>query len=293
MLTYNRMVVGGSESERADALFHALADPTRRDILSVVLQDARSVSDLARQYPISFAAVHKHVAALERAGLVTKTRHGREQRVRGDAATCGPPIACSTTSRRCGAGGSAASSRCSRAGEGRTAMTVIDVVKDAEAQDHDHHRALRRADRPRLGGVERSAPARALVGAADVSRDDDGARPRAGRQRRLLDDRPRRRAAPRLVARARGRPAAHAGVRGRRGRRRRQPEPGHPRVGDPRRPFRARRRRYGDGDDHGVGQRRGDGVVPRLGHGRRHDRRRRPDRRAARPGDRPHPRGTT
>jgi DNA-binding transcriptional ArsR family regulator len=76
-------VVGG---ERADALFRALADPTRRDILAVVLADARSVSELARRYPISFAAVHKHVGALERAGLVTKTRHGREQRVRGDVA---------------------------------------------------------------------------------------------------------------------------------------------------------------------------------------------------------------
>jgi hypothetical protein len=49
-----------------------------------VLQEAHSVSDLARRYPISFAAVHKHVGALE---LVTKTRHGREQRVRGDVAT--------------------------------------------------------------------------------------------------------------------------------------------------------------------------------------------------------------
>jgi DNA-binding transcriptional ArsR family regulator len=81
------MVVGVAETEQADAVFHALADPTRRDILAVVLQDAHSVSDLARRYPISFAAVHKHVGALERAGLVTKTRHGREQRVRGDAAT--------------------------------------------------------------------------------------------------------------------------------------------------------------------------------------------------------------
>ena len=81
------MVVSPVESERADALFHALADPTRRDILAAVLHDAHSVSELARRYPISFAAVHKHVAALERAGLVTKTRHGREQRVRGDVAT--------------------------------------------------------------------------------------------------------------------------------------------------------------------------------------------------------------
>src|SRR5918995_990242 len=81
------MVVSTAESERSDALFHALADPTRRDILAVVLRDAHSVPDLARQYPISFAAVHKHVGALERAGLVTKMRHGREQHVRGDVAT--------------------------------------------------------------------------------------------------------------------------------------------------------------------------------------------------------------
>jgi len=81
------MVVDTPETERADALFHALADPTRRDILAVVLRESHSVSDLARRYPISFAAVHKHVGALERAGLVTKTRHGREQRVRGEVAT--------------------------------------------------------------------------------------------------------------------------------------------------------------------------------------------------------------
>jgi DNA-binding transcriptional ArsR family regulator len=81
------MVVDAPDTEQTDALFHALADPTRRDILAVVLQDEHSVSDLSRRYPISFAAVHKHVGALERAGLVTKTRHGREQRVRGDRAT--------------------------------------------------------------------------------------------------------------------------------------------------------------------------------------------------------------
>jgi DNA-binding transcriptional ArsR family regulator len=87
VLTYNPMVTSTVETTRADALFHALADATRRDILTVVLRHAYSVSALARRYPISFAAVHKHVAALERAGLVTKTRHGREQQVRGDLAT--------------------------------------------------------------------------------------------------------------------------------------------------------------------------------------------------------------
>jgi DNA-binding transcriptional ArsR family regulator len=81
------MVIRTPDAEQADAVFHALADPTRRDILATVLQEAHSVSDLARRYPISFAAVHKHVAALERARLVTKARHGREQRVRGDVVT--------------------------------------------------------------------------------------------------------------------------------------------------------------------------------------------------------------
>jgi DNA-binding transcriptional ArsR family regulator len=67
----------------ADDVFHALADATRRDIVAVVLEQEQSVSELARRYPMSFAAVQKHVAVLERAGLVVKRRHGREQRVRG------------------------------------------------------------------------------------------------------------------------------------------------------------------------------------------------------------------
>jgi DNA-binding transcriptional ArsR family regulator len=71
-------------AESVDRVFHALADGTRRDIVAVVLQGEQSVSDLARRYPMSFAAVQKHVAVLERAGLVTKQRRGREQRVRGD-----------------------------------------------------------------------------------------------------------------------------------------------------------------------------------------------------------------
>ena len=73
--------------EAVGHVFHALADPTRRDILRRSVGGDSSVSRLATAYPMSFAAVHKHVGALERAGLVTKTRHGREQRVRGDVAT--------------------------------------------------------------------------------------------------------------------------------------------------------------------------------------------------------------
>ncbi len=69
--------------EREDRLFQALADPTRRQIIALVLGQEMSVSQLAQQFPMSFAAVQKHVAILERAGLVTKERAGREMRVRG------------------------------------------------------------------------------------------------------------------------------------------------------------------------------------------------------------------
>jgi DNA-binding transcriptional ArsR family regulator len=78
------MVVGDVTDEQVDHLFHALADATRRDIVHRCIQAESSVSRLADVYPISFAAVQKHVAVLERAGLVTKERHGREQLVRTD-----------------------------------------------------------------------------------------------------------------------------------------------------------------------------------------------------------------
>ena len=85
MVTYNHMVVGSLDHQHlADRCFHALADATRRDIVTTVLQREHSVSALSRRYPMSFAAVQKHVAILERAELVTKERHGREQRVRGN-----------------------------------------------------------------------------------------------------------------------------------------------------------------------------------------------------------------
>ena len=73
-----------TDEDRADAWFHALADRTRRDILRRVLAGEHSVSTLARGYDMSFAAVQKHVAVLERAGLLTKRRQGREALARGD-----------------------------------------------------------------------------------------------------------------------------------------------------------------------------------------------------------------
>ena len=87
MITYNHMVVDLLTDETADRVFHALADTTRRDIVVRTLEGEHSVSALARRYPMSFAAVQKHVAVLEEAGLVTKQRRGREQIVRGDVDT--------------------------------------------------------------------------------------------------------------------------------------------------------------------------------------------------------------
>jgi DNA-binding transcriptional ArsR family regulator len=75
------MVVDQGTDEAVDHLFHALADSTRRDILRRSIRGEPSVSRLAEAYPMSFAAVQKHVAVLERAGLVTKERRGREQLV--------------------------------------------------------------------------------------------------------------------------------------------------------------------------------------------------------------------
>jgi DNA-binding transcriptional ArsR family regulator len=76
--------VSEEAEDRADALFHALADRTRRDIMRRVLGGEHSVSVLAAKYDMSFAAVQKHVAVLERAGLLTKRRSGREQLASGD-----------------------------------------------------------------------------------------------------------------------------------------------------------------------------------------------------------------
>jgi DNA-binding transcriptional ArsR family regulator len=83
------MVVGGLTDDGVDRVFHALADATRRDILHRCVGAEPSVSRLADVYPMSFACVQKHVAVLERAGLVTKERRGREQLVRTDANAVG------------------------------------------------------------------------------------------------------------------------------------------------------------------------------------------------------------
>lgn len=82
------MVVGttAAEERETDLLFKALGDPTRRDILGRACESELSVSALARLYPVSLAAVQKHVATLERAGLVSRERRGRETVVHAETA---------------------------------------------------------------------------------------------------------------------------------------------------------------------------------------------------------------
>lgn len=70
-----------------DRIFRALSDGTRRDIISRVLQGPQSVTELASRYDMTFAAVQKHVAVLEDAGLVSKRAQGRERLVLGQVET--------------------------------------------------------------------------------------------------------------------------------------------------------------------------------------------------------------
>jgi DNA-binding transcriptional ArsR family regulator len=65
-----------------DRMFGALADATRRDIVRRAIGGEEGVAELAEHYPMSFAAVQKHIAILERAGMITKERIGRRKVVR-------------------------------------------------------------------------------------------------------------------------------------------------------------------------------------------------------------------
>lgn len=86
MVAHNSFTSTLSDDE-VDRIFQALADTTRRDIVLRTLAHEASVSQLAAAYDMSFAAVQKHVAVLEKAGLVTKHPDGRERLVRGNPET--------------------------------------------------------------------------------------------------------------------------------------------------------------------------------------------------------------
>jgi DNA-binding transcriptional ArsR family regulator len=85
---YNHMVVSmqatflTDPTFDADRVFAALADATRRDIVRRAMDGEQGIVELSAHYPMSFAAVQKHIAVLERAGLVTKARIGRRKVVR-------------------------------------------------------------------------------------------------------------------------------------------------------------------------------------------------------------------
>jgi DNA-binding transcriptional ArsR family regulator len=82
------MVVQSELDDAAvDRIFRALADATRRDILRRTIGGEQSVSALAADYDMSFAAVQKHVAVLEAARLIVKRAEGRERLVRADPET--------------------------------------------------------------------------------------------------------------------------------------------------------------------------------------------------------------
>jgi DNA-binding transcriptional ArsR family regulator len=75
-----------------DAVFGSLSDPTRRDILKRTAKRGMSVGEIAARYELTFAAVAKHLKVLEHAGLVKKTRRGKEQIV-----TLSPPALASAS----------------------------------------------------------------------------------------------------------------------------------------------------------------------------------------------------
>jgi DNA-binding transcriptional ArsR family regulator len=146
------MVVDAQASSAAlDQLFGALADATRRDILARVMDAEASVSELAQRYDMSFAAVQKHVAVLERAQLVTKRKDGRAQRVAGN------PAAVRRANRLLAEFEERWQARVNRL----DALLATSSQGDSHAgrrdsqgphrADHDGRRPVRRPGRPRLG----------------------------------------------------------------------------------------------------------------------------------------------
>jgi DNA-binding transcriptional ArsR family regulator len=76
------MVVSMQTALDHNRIFGALGDATRRDIVRRAIDGEEGVAELAEHYPMSFAAVQKHVAILEQAGIVSKHRIGRRKVVR-------------------------------------------------------------------------------------------------------------------------------------------------------------------------------------------------------------------
>ena len=142
-----------ASSETLDHLFGALADATRRDILARVMATEASVTELAARYEMSFAAVQKHVAILERARLVTKRKDGRAQRVTGN------PDALRRANRLLTQLEERWQSHVGRLDDLLTTSPQGDSDahrRDSQGHsgtDHDRRRPVRGASRARVGGV--------------------------------------------------------------------------------------------------------------------------------------------
>lgn len=84
-VTYNQMVAQKElTDEQIDRIFQALAASTRRDILRRTIERELSMSSIAAEYDMSFAAVQKHITVLEAAELIIKRAEGRERLIRAD-----------------------------------------------------------------------------------------------------------------------------------------------------------------------------------------------------------------
>src|SRR5688572_9979443 len=151
---YNHMVAQrAAASEALDHLFGSLADATRRDILARVMAAEASVTELAARYDMSFAAVQKHVAILERAHLVTKRKDGRAQRVTGN------PDAVRRANRLLAQLEERWQARVDRLDALLTTSPQGDSDADRRNSQghpgphHDRHRPVRGPGRPRVGRV--------------------------------------------------------------------------------------------------------------------------------------------
>ena len=278
---YNYMVVSMismPSAVDADRVFSALADATRRDIVLRALTGAEGVAELAGHYPMSFAAVQKHVAVLERAGLVTKARTGRRKVVRTNVEAL------------------------------RVARSVLDEYEALWRGRIERmtHLMSARGDRPMTVTAVRKDPA-ALTMTLTAEFDASPERvwqlwadprqlerwwgpptypatftahdPRSRQSRRLPHDRTDRGPAARLLGRPRSRSTASARIPLRDGPRRRDAQrrlPAQRGTGDDRAD---RGRPHPDVDREPLPEYERDGSIPGPGHGRGPDPGGRPDRR--------------
>lgn len=134
-----------------DQLFGALADATRRDILARVMDSDASVSELAAHYDMSFAAVQKHVAVLERARLVTKRRDGRTQRVGGNPDTVRRATRLLAQFEQLWQGRVGRLDRLLATSPQGDSNARRRDSQGSENADHDSDRPVRRTRRPRVG----------------------------------------------------------------------------------------------------------------------------------------------